>query len=52
MKLSCGETTNWYRFQEWGYADAIADEPTALAGLGLITSHGFYKNEWQHFFGD
>lgn len=52
VTLSCGETTNWHRFQEWGYADAIADDPAALAGLGLITSHGFYKNEWQRFFGD
>ncbi|TFG72244.1 MAG: hypothetical protein E4H27_02990 [Anaerolineales bacterium] len=39
-----GETTNWYRFSEWGYADAIADDPEALAGLGLITSHGFRGN--------
>jgi len=36
-----GETTNWYRFSEWGYADAIADDAEAVAGLGLITSHGF-----------
>ena len=36
-----GETTNWYRFSEWGYADAIADDPEAVASLGLITSHGF-----------
>jgi len=37
-----GECTNWYRFSAWGYADAIADDPGALASLGLITSHGFY----------
>ena len=36
-----GETTNWYRFSEWGYADAIADDPEAIEKLGLITSHGF-----------
>ena len=28
--LSPGETTNWYRFAEWGYADAIAEDPEAL----------------------
>jgi hypothetical protein len=39
-----GETTNWYRFSEWGYADAIADDPEAVAGIGLITSHGFRGN--------
>ncbi len=37
-----GETTNWRRFHEWGYADAIAEDPDALAALGLITSHGFF----------
>lgn len=39
-----GETTNWYRFSEWGYADAIADDPEAIASMGLITSHGFRGN--------
>lgn len=36
-----GETTNWLRFHEWGYAGTIADDPRAVRGLGLITSHGF-----------
>jgi hypothetical protein len=36
-----GECTNWLRFHEWGYASAIADDPAAMKGLGLITSHGF-----------
>ncbi len=40
--VSNGETTNWYRFGAWGYADAIADSPAALNALGLISSHGFY----------
>ena len=48
-----GETSNWYRFHSWGYADAIVDDPEALRNLGLITSHGFYgmdhHSEW---FGD
>jgi hypothetical protein len=39
--LAPGETSNWYRFSEWGYADAIADVPEAVQNLGLITSHGF-----------
>lgn len=39
-----GETTNWYRFSEWGYADAIAGDAAATDGLGLITSHGFRGN--------
>ncbi len=44
-----GETTNWYRFDQWGYAAAIADDPAALDALGLISSHGFLtfnKNRW------
>jgi len=48
-----GETTNWFRFSYWGYADALAEDPQALESLGLITSHGFfvgtYENRW---FGD
>jgi hypothetical protein len=36
-----GETTNWYRFSEWGYASAIAYDEEAVASIGLITSHGF-----------
>lgn len=43
-----GEPTNWYRFVMWGYAPAIAADPEALKGLGLITSHGFTggAGEW------
>ncbi|MCU0519904.1 MAG: hypothetical protein MUF84_04330 [Anaerolineae bacterium] len=47
-----GETTNWYRFSEWGYADAIADDPEALVNLGLITSHGFKGAERGRWYGD
>ncbi len=36
-----GETTNWYRFSEWGYASAIAYDEEAIGRIGLITSHGF-----------
>lgn len=42
VDLTPGETTNWYRFYEWGYAEAIADDPEAVRNVGLITSHGFY----------
>jgi hypothetical protein len=47
-----GECTNWYRFSAWGYADAIADDPDALASLGLITSHGFYAGTYGRWFGE
>jgi len=47
-----GECTNWYRFSAWGYADAIADDPGALANLGLITSHGFYGGGYGRWFGE
>jgi O-glycosyl hydrolase len=47
-----GECTNWYRFSAWGYADAIADDPGALANLGLITSHGFYGGTYGRWFGE
>ncbi len=36
-----GETTNWTRFYNWGYAEAIMSNPAALKAIGLITSHGF-----------
>lgn len=47
-----GETTNWYRFAEWGYADAIADNAEAVANLGLITSHGFKGAPRGRWYGD
>jgi hypothetical protein len=46
-----GETSNWFRFYEWGYADALADPETAAA-LGLITSHGFYGRNVGRWYGD
>lgn len=39
--LSPGETQNWYRFDQWGYARAIVDDSIALKNLDLITSHSF-----------
>jgi O-glycosyl hydrolase len=47
-----GENTNWYRWDTWGYADAIADDAEALRKLGLITSHGFYAGAYGHWFGE
>ncbi|MDF2674356.1 MAG: hypothetical protein K0R09_2624 [Clostridiales bacterium] len=47
--IACGETTNWLRFYDWGYADAIADDADAVNSLGLISSHGFVTygdNRW------
>jgi len=47
-----GETSNWYRFSEWGYADAIADDPEAAKNIGLVTSHGFYGPRMGRWYGD
>lgn len=47
-----GEMTNWYRFDSWGYADAIADDADAVRKLGLITSHGFYSGNYGPWFGE
>lgn len=47
-----GETSNWYRFDTWGYADAIADDVEALRKMGLITSHGFYNGAYGRWFGE
>ncbi len=52
VKVTPGETTNWYRFDHWGYADALADDPQALEALGLITSHGFYSGSFGRWFGE
>lgn len=47
-----GENTNWLRFAEWGYAQAIANDADALRKLGLITSHGFISWSPSRWFGD
>lgn len=47
-----GENTNWYRFDSWGYADAIADDTAALHAMALITSHGFYGGTYGRWFGE
>ena len=52
--LTPGETQTWYRFDEWGYARAIFNDPQALANLALITSHSFanYENLQSVYYGD
>jgi hypothetical protein len=50
--ITPGETSNWYRFAEWGYAHAIASDPAAMKNLGLITSHGFVGFNRGRWFGD
>lgn len=50
--ITPGETSNWYRFHQWGYADAIADDAEAVEKLGLITSHGFSTYRNYRWFGD
>jgi hypothetical protein len=52
VKVTPGETTNWYRFDHWGYADAILEDTEALQALGLITSHGFYSGSFGRWFGE
>ncbi|NSW93886.1 MAG: hypothetical protein HPY62_04150 [Bacteroidales bacterium] len=46
--ITNGEPTNWYRFSFWGYADALAEDKTALKNLGIITSHGFYNGSYDN----
>lgn len=50
--LTPGETTNLYRFAEWGYAWAIANDALAAKNLGLITSHSFIHLQDDRFYGD
>lgn len=50
--IAPGETSNWVRFHEWGYADALADDSGAAKNLGLITSHGFYGRNPGRWYGD
>jgi O-glycosyl hydrolase len=52
VTVTPGECTNWYRFDAWGYAGAIAADPAALNNLGLITSHGFYAAGNHRWYGD
>lgn len=50
--ITPGEPSNWYRFAGWGYADFLANDKEAVKSLGLITSHGFYRGTYGHWFGE
>jgi hypothetical protein len=50
--LTPGECSNWYRFSQWGYADAIANDEGALNNLGMVVSHGFYNGNYGRWFGE
>ena len=50
--ITPGEASNWYRFYEWGYAEAIANDAEAVKNLGLITSHGFFGRGVGRWYGD
>lgn len=52
VSVTPGETTNWKRFHEWGYAQAIANHPQAVENIGLITSHGFVNFHAGRWFAD
>jgi len=52
VSVTPGEPSNWYRFDTWGYADAIADDAEALRVMGIITSHGFYNGTYGRWFGE
>ena len=36
--LTPGEIGSWLRFVDWGYSNAIIDDPAAIQSLGLLTS--------------
>lgn len=50
--ITPGETSNWYRFSAWGYANEIANDPEAVEDLGIVTSHGFYNGRYGYWFGE
>ncbi len=52
VKVTNGESSNWFRFSHWGEAWALSEDPEALQNLGLITSHGFYNGTYWYWYGD
>ncbi len=46
LGLTNGEPSNWTRFYHWGYSRALAEDKEALAGLSLITTHGFINGDF------
>lgn len=47
IKVTNGEPSNWTRFFNWGYADALRNDKAALQNLGLLTSHGFINGDFR-----
>jgi hypothetical protein len=45
LGVTNGEPSNWTRFANWGYAQALAEDRKALEALGLITTHGFLNGD-------
>ena len=41
-----GEPSNWTRFYNWGYAEALFDDKQALSDLALLTTHGFINGDY------
>lgn len=50
--ITPGEPSNWYRFAGWGLADFLADDKEAVQSMGLMTSHGFFRGTYGHWFGE
>ena len=44
VSITNGEASRWYQFYFSGYAKEIYENPAALKGIGLLTSHNFYRS--------
>jgi hypothetical protein len=42
--LTSGEIGGWLRFADWGYSNAILDDPVAMESVGLLTSTSLITN--------
>eukprot|EP01084_Bolivina_argentea_P269319 457682_1 len=40
LGIGTGETSNWFRFQHYGYSNILSNS-SFITNVGLITSHGF-----------
>jgi O-glycosyl hydrolase len=47
IKVTNGEPSNWTRFYNWGYTNAIFTDEEALSNLGLLTTHGFINGDFR-----
>jgi hypothetical protein len=46
LSVTNGEPSNWTRFYNWGYADALSENKQALDNLALLTTHGFINGDF------